>query len=37
MKENYAQARADWEQVLQLNPNYAGARDNLEALRAMGY
>jgi hypothetical protein len=28
---------ADWEKVLQINPNHADARNNLEALRGMGY
>ncbi|MDR1286638.1 MAG: tetratricopeptide repeat protein [Treponema sp.] len=36
-KEDYRRARADWEQALQLDSNHAGARDNLERLRQMGY
>jgi Flp pilus assembly protein TadD len=34
-KENYAQARADWEKALQIDPNDSKARQNLEML--MGY
>jgi hypothetical protein len=30
-------AIADWERVLQINPNHAGARSNLEGLRQRGY
>jgi cytochrome c-type biogenesis protein CcmH/NrfG len=37
MKEDYRRARADWEKALQLNPNDATARQNLEVLRGMGY
>ncbi|MDR2149796.1 MAG: tetratricopeptide repeat protein [Spirochaetaceae bacterium] len=37
MKENYARARADFEKALQLDPSNTTARNNLEALRDMGY
>jgi tetratricopeptide (TPR) repeat protein len=33
MKEDYTHARADWEKALQLDPNNATARHNLEQLR----
>jgi tetratricopeptide (TPR) repeat protein len=36
-KKDYARAHADWEKALQLNPNDANARNNLEVLRGMGY
>jgi Flp pilus assembly protein TadD len=35
-KEDYARARANWEKALQLNPNDADARNNLEVLRDEG-
>ena len=34
---NYARARADWEKALQLDPNNATVRGNLEVLQGMGY
>jgi tetratricopeptide (TPR) repeat protein len=35
-KKDYPRARADWEKaLLQLNPNDANARNNLEVLRRM--
>jgi Flp pilus assembly protein TadD len=37
MKEDYARARADWEKALQLDPNNAVARQNLEVLRKQGH
>jgi Tfp pilus assembly protein PilF len=36
-KGDYARAGADWEKALQLDPNHTDARNNLEALRSMGY
>jgi Flp pilus assembly protein TadD len=37
MKEDYASARADWKKALQLNPNHANARNNLEWLQKQGH
>jgi tetratricopeptide (TPR) repeat protein len=36
-KKDYACARADYEKALRYDPNYANARNNLEALRRQGY
>jgi Flp pilus assembly protein TadD len=36
-KKDYRRARADYEKALQLDPNDATARNNLERLRGMGY
>ncbi|MDR0629377.1 MAG: tetratricopeptide repeat protein [Treponema sp.] len=36
-KKDYARVRADWEKALQLNPNEANERKNLEVLRGMDY
>ncbi|MDR2158913.1 MAG: tetratricopeptide repeat protein [Treponema sp.] len=35
-KGDYARARADWEQALQLDPSDPDARQNLEILRQQG-
>ena len=37
IKKDYANARADWEKALQLEPNNTRAKENLEVLRGMGY
>jgi Tfp pilus assembly protein PilF len=37
MKNDYARARADWEKVLEIDPNNAQARHNLGILQGMGY
>jgi Flp pilus assembly protein TadD len=37
MKNDYAHARADWEKALQINPNNAAARNNLEHLQNEGH
>jgi Flp pilus assembly protein TadD len=37
MKEDYSNARADWEQALRLDPNNVDARNNLEVLRKEGH
>jgi hypothetical protein len=36
-KKDYVRARADWEKVLEINPDYAAARRRLEALQREGY
>jgi tetratricopeptide (TPR) repeat protein len=36
-QKNYGLARRDWERVLQIDPNYQPARQNLAVLRSMGY
>jgi tetratricopeptide (TPR) repeat protein len=36
-KGDHDRAMADWEKVLQINPNLSQARNNLERLRQMGY
>jgi tetratricopeptide (TPR) repeat protein len=37
MKNDYARARANWEKALQINPNNAAARNNLEHLQNEGH
>jgi Flp pilus assembly protein TadD len=36
MKGNFAQAKSDWAKALEIDPNNANARNNLEALRQLG-
>jgi tetratricopeptide (TPR) repeat protein len=35
-KKDYARARADWEKTLQIDPDHAGARQNLELPERLG-